>query len=58
MENITPTEAVAIAGGAVAIVAHLVALLPQAKPGTVWAFARGVLDIIAANYGNAANAPK
>lgn len=34
----------------------LAAVLPQAKPGSGWAAARGLLDVLAANLGNASNA--
>ena len=34
----------------------LAAWLPQATPGTPWAAVRGLLDVLAANVGNAANA--
>ena len=33
------------------------AALPQAKPNTVWSGARGVIDFLALNFGNAKNAP-
>lgn len=31
------------------------AWLPRAAPGTVWGTIRGVLDLLAQNYGNAKN---
>jgi hypothetical protein len=44
----------AISGAASA----LGAALPQAERGTWWGFARKVIDAVAWNWGNAANAPK
>ena len=33
------------------------AALPQAAPGSVWATIRSLIDLLAMNFGNAANKP-
>jgi Na+-transporting NADH:ubiquinone oxidoreductase subunit NqrB len=42
----------------VSISAIFAAFLPPATPGTPWAYVRGVIDFLGANFGNAKNAPK
>lgn len=34
------------------------AALPQAAPGSAWAMARKIIDLLAFNFGSAKNAPK
>lgn len=36
----------------------LMAILPQGESGTIWGMLRTLLDLVAANFGNAKNEPK
>jgi len=57
-ENISPTTVVTGITSAIGVAAVIAAYFPQGKPGTVWYVVRGVIDVLAQNYGNAANAKK
>ena len=41
----------------IALASLIAAALPQGTPGSVWAYCRKVIDILAANVGNAKNIP-
>jgi len=43
---------------AIGVAAVVAAALPQGKPGTAWATARQVIDLLAANVANAKNHPQ
>ena len=40
------------------VVTWIAAIIPQAAPGSVWAVARAILDIVAGNVLNSKNVPK
>ena len=52
LKSLAPWVPVVMAAAAV-----LAAMLPQPAPGSKWAPARKLLDMLAANVGHAANAP-
>jgi hypothetical protein len=56
--HIDPAAAWAAFSTVVTLAAGAAAGLPPATPGTAWAVARGVIDVLAANFGNARNAGK
>jgi hypothetical protein len=43
---------------AISAAAAAAVVLPQPKPGTIWATLRTVVDFLAMNFGNAKNTPK
>jgi hypothetical protein len=58
MTKLTPADVVTYISAVIGVASLIAAALPQGKPGTVWANVRVVIDTLAANFGNAANARK
>lgn len=56
--TISPTDVITYATYAIAAAAAAAAVLPQGKPGTTWFIIRNIIDALAINMGNAANAKK
>lgn len=53
-----PTAWVPYVSAVVAIASIVAALFPQGAEGTVWYYARKVIDALALNFGNAKNESK
>lgn len=56
--NLTAAEILTYGAYAITAAAAAAAVLPQGKPGSAWAVARGVIDALALNLGNAKNVVK
>jgi hypothetical protein len=51
-----PATAWAVFSSIITLAAGAAAAAPPPQPGTKWAVVRGVIDVLAVNFGNAKNA--